>query len=122
VHAGIDNRKASDAVKVIMEELQKIKDTLVTPDEFKRAKEFFLGQLMLALEDTLDHMFWVGEQTAAQDKTYTLSQIIRLVNKIKREDIREAARSIFKESSINLALIGPLEGQQDSLYKQLHLD
>jgi predicted Zn-dependent peptidase len=122
VHAGIDNKKVVEAINLILKELEKIKLNLVKPDEFRRAKEFYLGQLMLGLEDTLDHMLWIGETTSCLNKTYTLSEIIKEVNRIKREDIREVAQGIFQERKINLALIGPLEGNKDKIYRQLYIN
>jgi predicted Zn-dependent peptidase len=121
VHAGIDNRKAIEAVSLILKELKEIKDKLVTESEFKRAKEFYLGQLMLALEDTLDHMLWIGESMVSLDKTYSLEDIVKEVNKIKRDDVRQVASLIFKEKKINLALIGPLKDSEQEINNQLHL-
>ena len=121
VHAGIDNRKINEAVRLILKELEKAKKALATVDEFKRAKEFYLGQLMLALEDTLDHMLWIGESTASLDKAYSLAEIIQEVRKIKREDLREVAQNLFKEKHLNLALIGPLKDSQQKLTEQLHI-
>jgi len=121
VHAGVNNRKVRDAVKVILKELKRIKDKPVTVSEFRRAKEFYLGQLMLALEDTLDHMFWIGESTAALDKVYSLEDIIAEVKKIKRQDIQKVARYIFDEKKINLALIGPLKDNEQAIYDELRL-
>jgi predicted Zn-dependent peptidase len=108
-------------VHLILEELKKIKLKVISQDEFKRAREFYLGQLMLALEDTLDHMLWIGETTAAEDKTYPFSEIIKEVNKVNREDVREVAQSIFTEKKLNLALIGPLKDKQEEIRQQLHL-
>jgi predicted Zn-dependent peptidase len=122
VHAGIDNRKISQTIALIFKELAKSKKELVSRDEFKRAKEFYLGQLMLALEDTLDHMLWIGESTATLDKTYSQEEIIKEVQRVKREDLREVAQKIFKEQKINLALIGPIKESQEKLDKQLHID
>lgn len=122
VHAGIDNRKVSKSIRLILQELKKTKDTLVSISEFKRAKEFYLGQLTLALEDTLDHMFWIGESTATLDKTYTLLDIVKEVNKIKREDIQGSSKLIFKEKSLNLALIGPAKFNEQKIYNELHID
>ncbi len=121
VHAGIDNRKVFDALRLILKELKKISLNLVSKDEFRRAREFYLGQLTLALEDTLEHMLWIGETTTTQDKTYSLSDIIKELNRVKREDIRQVAKSIFKEGKLNLALIGPLKGSERNLHNQLHL-
>jgi len=119
VHAGIDNRKVNESIEVILKELEKAKDKLVSIDEFKRAKEFYLGQLALSLEETLDNMLWIGESTATLDEVYSLKDIFKKINKIKREDIREVADYIFKEKSLNLALIGPLKDSEQSLCSQL---
>lgn len=122
VHAGIDNRKVNESVELILKELEKAKYKLVSIDEFKRAKEFYLGQLALSLEETLDQMLWIGESTATLDEVYSLKDIIKKINKIRREDIREVAEYIFKERSLNLALIGPLKDSEQAIYGQLRLN
>lgn len=122
VHAGIDNRKVPEALKLILKELQKCRHKPVSANEFRRAKEFYLGQLMLALEDTLDHMLWIGETTAALNKTYSLEDIIKEVTRVKREDVREVAKLIFKKENLNLALIGPLKDSEKQIYRQLGID
>jgi len=121
VHAGIDNEKIIETIQLILKELGKVKMKLVSKDEFKRAKDFYIGQLMLALEDTLDHMLWIGETTATQDKTYSLKQIIEEVKKVKREDLRLVAQFLFEEKKINLALIGPVKDNQKRISEQLHI-
>jgi predicted Zn-dependent peptidase len=121
IRAGIDNRKVNEAVELILKELKKIKDEPVSDDEFARAKEFYLGQILLALEDTFDHMLWMGESAVTTDKIETLDEIISAVNKTKKEDIQKVSQGIFSESSLNLALIGPLEDKQEAIYNQLHL-
>jgi predicted Zn-dependent peptidase len=121
VHAGIDNRKVVPCLELIFKELGKIKNKLVTADEFKRAKEFYLGQLMLALEDTMEYMLWMGESMACLDKVYTLKEVIKEVNKVDIEDLRKVAQQIFKHEKINLALIGPLEKEKKMIYAKLNL-
>jgi len=122
VHAGIDNNKVNKTIELVLRELVKIKEKLVTADEFKRAKEFYLGQLMLSLEDTLDHMLWIGESTISLDKTNSLQEIIKEVEGVSKEEIREAAGHIFRNQHISLALIGPLGDSRAKIYNQLQLD
>ena len=121
VHAGIDNRKVSSCLELIFKELGKIKNKLVTIDEFKRAREFYLGQLMLALEDTMEYMLWMGESMACLDKVYTLEEVIKELNRVTIEDLRKVAQQIFKREKINLALIGPLEKERKRIYSKLNL-
>ncbi len=121
VHAGIDNQKVYNAIPLILRELSKTRDDLVTNDEFRRAKEFYLGQLKLGLEDTMEHMLWIGETTTTLDRTYSLDEIIAEVDSVTRADIREVAREVFKNNNLNLSLIGPLKGSEDKIRKQLVL-
>ncbi|MFA4889227.1 MAG: pitrilysin family protein [Candidatus Omnitrophota bacterium] len=122
VHAGIDNRKVEQTISVILKELEIAKAGLVGMDEFRRAKEFYLGQLSLALEDTLDHMLWLGESMLMQDRTLSLKDLIRQVNKVTRFDLREAARQIFRQEKINLSLIGPLQAREQNIIQELRLN
>jgi len=119
VHAGIDNKKVYEALPLIFKELKKVTDNLVTVDEFNRAKEFYIGQLRLALEDTLEHMLWIGETTLMLDKTFSIADIIAEVKRVDRADIRRVAREIFNEKNISLSLIGPLGGAEDKIRKIL---
>ncbi len=121
VHAGIDNHKVVPCLELIFKELAKIKNKLVTVDEFRRAKEFYLGQLMLALEDTMEYMLWMGESMACLDKIYTLKDVIEEVNNVRIEDLRKVAQQIFKREKINLALIGPIEKEKKRIYSKLNL-
>jgi predicted Zn-dependent peptidase len=122
VHAGIDNTKVVQALSIILGELKKIAQELVTQDEFKRAKDFYLGQLMLALEDTLDHMLWIGETAAALSRIYTIKDIVKGVSKVTRADIRTAAQKIFREEKLSVSLIGPLENSEGSIRECLRLN
>ena len=116
IRAGVDNSKLHQAVEVIVKELEKIKKRLVSKSELCRAKEFYIGQLRLALEDTLDHMFWIGEPTLHLNKTYRFSDILKEVRRITPNDIRRIARGIFKAEAMRLAVIGPLKKQEEKLY------
>jgi predicted Zn-dependent peptidase len=120
VHAGIDNRKVLEALDVIQNELGKAKKALVSSDELRRAKDFFIGQLMLALEDTMDHMLWMGETVACGDKLHTLEEIIRDVKKVTATDIRSVARELFTEGKLNVAIIGPLRDEA-AIHNTLHI-
>lgn len=121
VHAGIDNLKVEDCLGLILQELSKIKKNLVLKDELKRAKEFYLGQLSLTLEDTMEYMLWMGENIACLDKVYSVEEIIREVSRVSLEDVREVAGHVFRNKMINLALIGPLEKSEKNIYAKLNL-
>ena len=113
IRAGIDNKKVVGALELILKELRKICLTEVSKDEFIRAKDYFLGQFLLGLEDTLDHMLWMGESLLTWDRVRTLEEIIKEVNQVKIADIRRVARDILRQDRFNLALVGPLNDRQE---------
>lgn len=113
VHAGIDTAKAEEALKVIFQELEKMAARPVSRDELHRAKEYFLGQLMISLEDTMDQMLWIGESTLTLDKTLTVKQVVEQVRKVSAADVKKVAGMLFSKEKANLALIGPLAGKEE---------
>lgn len=113
IHAGVDDAKLRDTIEVIVKELEKIKRRLVLSNELRRAKEFYIGQLRLALEDTLDHMFWIGEPTLHLNKTYSFNEVLKEIGKISPYDIRRLAQTIFKPAKARLVIIGPSRGKKE---------
>ncbi len=110
VSAGVEPGKTTLAVKVIMNELAKFKRTRVSPGELKRAKEYFLGQLKLGLEDTLDQTLWPGERVLYGGPVPSVEEIESGIKAVTAEAVKQVANRIFKRSDIHFALIGPVHG------------
>jgi len=122
VNAGIEHKKVKEAVGLIIEELRKIKTKPVPGSELKRAKEFFKVQLLLALEDTLEHMLWLGDYVVASGKLPDRNDTIKRINAISSHDLQRVAGNIFRSRNLNLALIGPVKDKEKrEIQKELNL-
>ena len=119
IRAGVDNRKIVETVKLILSELDKIKRSGVTDDEFTRARDYLLGQMLLGLEDTMEHMLWIGDTLISQNKTKTLKSLIADFQKIKKADVQRVAKEILRSERYNLAIVGPLTDMQKNELPQL---
>ena len=62
VSAGVETKKSVRAVEVILRELAKVRESFVKPGELRRAKDYFMSQVSMGVEDTLDHLLWAGEK------------------------------------------------------------
>jgi predicted Zn-dependent peptidase len=113
IRAGIDNNKLIDATKLIIRELNKIKRSGVASDEFSRARDYLIGQLSLSLEDTLDHMLWIGEGMISRNKTRALKEVIKRLETIKPADIKRVAKDVLRANNLNLAVVGPMTQSQE---------
>lgn len=122
VNAGIEHKKVPQALALILSELKKIKKTYVHEDELKRAKEFFKVQLLLSLEDSLDHMLWLGGRLITTDKLPDKAEIIKHIESVEIEDIKRVAAYIFNTDNLNMALIGTLKDtEQKQVERELIL-
>lgn len=117
IRAGVDNRKVVEAVTLILKELKKIKRKGIGQEEFRRAKDYLLGQMLLGLEDTMDHMLWIGENLISRNKIKTLKSLMGDFAKITPDEVHRVANEILKNNRYNMAVVGPVTAQQE---KDLH--
>lgn len=118
VHAGVDNKKVDECVKVVVEELENIKGG-PTESELRRAKDFYLGQVIMALEDVSEHMLFMGEAIVTLDKIMTLKEKRKAIEAISASDVKSVAKDIFDLKKIHLGLISPDgEGKVSGLSKR----
>lgn len=113
IRAGVDNQKITQAVQLILKELDKISRESVSTGEFKRAKDYLLGQFLLSLEDTMEHMLWIGESLIAKNECKTLKQVVNSYEKITRQDLKRVAGEILNRNKYKLAVVGPITDQQE---------
>jgi predicted Zn-dependent peptidase len=113
VSAGVDNKKPAEAIRVILKELQKITAAPVSADELRRAKDFYLGQLELGLENSMNQMLWAGESAVTLNRCRSTEEILDRVQKVTAEDIQKVAKNLFKDETLNMALVGPKQSEKE---------
>ena len=123
VSAGVETKKTVRAVAVIMKELAKVRKSFVRPDELRRAKDYFMSQVSMGVEDTLDHLLWMGEKALCAGELPDKVEIRREIETTTLEDIQRVAQGIFKTGNLNLSLIGPVpEKMQREITKNLVIE
>ena len=120
IGAGLDESNLVRALEVIFKELNRIKNEPVPDEELERAKEFYKGQLLFTLEDTMSHMLWLGEKIVSKEKELDVNKILDKVASISKDDIMRVSGRVFKDESMNLAVIGPVK-DENRLKGILHL-
>jgi len=119
IHAGLVNEKADDACALILNELRKLCRNAVTKQELKRAKEYFKGQLLMALDDSLEHMGWLGERIMNNQKLKSPQEVIKAVDAVDSGKIIQTADLILKKKQFYLSVIGPLKKNKEKKITQL---
>jgi predicted Zn-dependent peptidase len=109
VSAGIETEKLTHALKLIIRELQRLRTTLVTPAELRRARDYLIGQIDLSLEGSENQMMWLAEHLLGYGKIIPPSVIKDRLCTVKAHEIRSVAREFIIPEHLNLALVSPLK-------------
>lgn len=110
IYAGVDPKKALDAVEVSLKECYGISDKSlpVGTEELKKAKEYLKGNVALTLEDTKAVNAFFGTK-AILGKVETPEELFAGIDKVTEKDIYRVAKKIFVKNRLNLAIIGPFK-------------
>ena len=119
VYAGCDVGKLDTTLRTVLAELARIRRELVRPTELRRAKEFYRGQLAMGLEDTMEHMLWMGEQAVTVGRISRPQDVLAGINRVTAPQIRQVARMLFRPERLYLAAIGPVPASQADALRQL---
>lgn len=106
VHAGIDNKKLTDATVVIFKEFDRIRREKVSSGELRRAKDFFIAQSQMALDDSLDHMLWMGESLMNLGFMQTKSEMQAHIEHVTSADIQRLCKEILRLDRLQFAVVG----------------
>jgi predicted Zn-dependent peptidase len=112
IGAGVDCAKLPKALEVIFNELRKLKVRPVPKDELERAKEFYKGQLHLTIEETMSAMLWFGEKVSSGERDLDVKGILAKVDSISAQDLMKTASETFRDTNLNVAVIGPIEDEE----------
>jgi len=108
VYAGCDPGKLTATMQTILAELARIRRTRIARSELRRAKDYYAGQLLMGLEDTMDHMLWAGEQTATLGRVARPETLLAHIAKVTERDIQRVARQLFVTPKMHVAIVGPV--------------
>jgi predicted Zn-dependent peptidase len=113
-YAGVDPGKATEAIKVIMEQYLGISSGQfpVSSVELKKAKEIIKGHIALALEDTRAINDFYGEDELFGTGNESPEEVFAKVDKVTIEEVVAEAKKLFKPEKLNLAIIGPFKDKE----------
>lgn len=121
ITAGARVNGIEEAIQVTIDELKKIKEELVSPEELTKAKEYIKGKTTLYLEDNQSRLDWFLEYTAFLRVTHTPAEVFKKIDAVTAQQVRAVARELFQPKNASLAVIGPYKSDKvfAKLMKQL---
>jgi predicted Zn-dependent peptidase len=109
ISAGLETDRLEKALKLVSRELRKLAQKPPEAGEFRRARDYVIGQLDLSLENTENQMMWLGEQYIGYGKVESPTELKSKLADVTPAQVKAAARDFFQADRVNLALVSPLE-------------
>jgi predicted Zn-dependent peptidase len=108
IQAGLDPSRLADALKVIKDELVKIKEKPVSAKELFDSKNNIAGHTELSMENSGAQAQWFAKQFWFSDKMETYEQVTNKIKKVTAGDVKRVAKKLFDLNQMRVAVIGPL--------------
>ncbi|MBP9719164.1 MAG: insulinase family protein [Candidatus Levybacteria bacterium] len=110
--AGVDAKRADEAVKVIVEQYREIANgSQIEATELKKAKEFLKGHFVLELEDSRSVAGWYASQELFNKKMYNPDDILAKIDAVTAEEVKAVAQE-YLVRPLNLAIIGDFKDKK----------
>ena len=108
-YVGSTTGNVEEAVRVITEQLEKVRSELVEDEELERTKQQLKSSTLLALESTAARMNRVGRSVITGTELLTPEEIANRIEAVTAEDIRRLARAHLNLNNMYLSAVGPKE-------------
>jgi predicted Zn-dependent peptidase len=112
VFTSVDPKNATEALKVIFGELERLADAGPDSDELVKARELSKGRLMLRLEDSRAVAGWIGAQELLLNNVRSVEESIALMDAVTIEDLQRLARELLDPKRLQLAIVGPFRSDK----------
>ncbi|HXV41683.1 MAG TPA: pitrilysin family protein, partial [Anaerolineae bacterium] len=116
VYAGVDPKRAPEALEAVLAELDCLRTEPVPPAELHKAREYLKGRLVLGLEDSFSQAAWVAYQALFMDDIKTPAEVLQAYDAVTANDVLAIAQKVINPAAYNLAVVGPF-GQGEALGK-----
>ncbi len=113
-YMGVDPKTARETTRLVLNELEKIKDDPVDAAELKGAMEYTKGSLLLASESADNQMVRCAQNEIHFGNEVALQDVIQKIEAITPQEIQDLANHLFDRSQMTLTLLGPLDSEKEA--------
>ncbi len=105
ISAGTGPESVPLVFELIVQELDRLRQEPIAPDELARVKEHLKGGLMLSLENTFGRMANLARQEMTFGRTFSLDEILAGIDAVSIDDVQSIANRLFDPSTLSAGLI-----------------
>ncbi len=111
-YMGVDPKRAKETTRLVLEEIDRIKNEPVETAELSGAIEYTKGSLLLASENADNQMVRCAQNEIHFGEDIALQSIIEKVEGVTADEIQDLANELFNRRQMTLTLLGPLDADK----------
>ncbi len=115
VYVGASNDQLKDLVNVLAEQMRS-SGTDITINETDRARAQLKSSLLMSLESTSSRCERLARQTLIFGKPISIPDMIRQLDRVSVEDIKNIAERVIFASASSTAILGPIDISETSAF------
>ncbi|MCQ4921743.1 insulinase family protein [Tissierella carlieri] len=111
IYAGLHPSQLLKTVKHIENEMNDIRNNIISKDELDKSKEQLKGSYVLGMEGTFSRMYEIGKSLSIFNMVQSPDEVLNKIDKVSVSNIKEIISIIFNREKINIAYVGDIENQ-----------
>jgi len=107
IYAGVTPERITEVIEAALEQVAKIRETIVPEDEIERVRDFNKGRLELRLEDSRGVSNWLAGQELFLGRVKSVQEVCDIIDSISAADVQRVARQYLRPELSYMAAVGP---------------
>ncbi|NLJ41918.1 MAG: insulinase family protein [Clostridiales bacterium] len=105
IYAGMKSEQTERVASLIADEIDSIKDTGITNNEFSMAREQLKGNYILGLESTGSRMTAIGKNQLLLGKVLSPDEIMQKIDNVTLDSVYQAVNRVFSKGYKTIAFV-----------------
>lgn len=101
IYLASDSDKVERSIKLVKQELKKLRNKPLGPQQLKKAKQQLIGQIAIAQESELNTMLALGKSVLLYNKVDTFEEVKAKIEMVSAADLQSVAQDIFNEKQLS---------------------
>jgi predicted Zn-dependent peptidase len=110
--AGVDLNRIDDAVKVIVEQFEKMADEPVPSDELEKARSLSKGRFVLRTETPQGLLMFGLNREVLEGSALEPEEYLAALDSVTAEGVQRVAQDLITRKKVHLAVIGPFDDNE----------
>ena len=107
--AGVDIKRIDEAIKVIVEQFERMADEKVRAEELEKSRSMIKGRFVLRTEGPQGLIMYGLNREVLEGEALEPEELLKKIDAVTAEDVQRVAQDLIAKDKLHLAVIGPFE-------------